>query len=133
MKPQTRWCCNWDHSDKQESRTRCSHVWVGREAACPKSDLADVLLSGVVPNRPYLNDWPFPGFSPLFERNISHGRAGVVRTNQNPSQHPAKAAFLSSNLKHAGLVLGSSHPGPSSCLLDFWFPSRCRQRLSPKI
>lgn len=106
---------------------------VGREAARPKSDLADVLMSGMVPNSPYLNDWPFPGFFTLFERNISHGRAGVVRTNQNLSQHPAKAAFLSFDLKHAGLVLGSSHPGPSSCLLDFWFPSRCRRRLSPKI
>lgn len=84
-------------------------VW--REGARPKSDLADVLMSGVVPNISYLNDGPFPRFFfTLFERNISNGRAGVVQTNQNLFQNPAKAAFLSSNLKCAGLVLGSAHP-----------------------
>lgn len=72
--------------------SRCSDVW-----GCPKHS---IFKRRALP-------WVF--FFTLFERNISNGRAGVVQTNQNLFQNPAKAAFLSSNLKCAGLVLGSAH------------------------
>lgn len=43
-------------SKKVVPDARMPGVW--REGARPKSDLADVLMSGVVPNIPYLNDGP---------------------------------------------------------------------------
>lgn len=42
----------------------------------------------------------------------------MVQTNQNLFQNPARAAFLSSNLKRAGLVLGSTHPLMSPSLMS---------------
>lgn len=109
MKPQKRWCCNWNHSDKQESRTRCSHAWRGKGSVLAPNQIQQ--MSGVVPNILYLNDWPFPPSFILFEGRIRDERAGVGQTNQNLFQ-PTLAVSFSSNLKRAGLVLGHSHPQP---------------------
>lgn len=123
MKPQTRWCCNGNRSDKPESCTRCSaaigcsrccDVW-----ACPTQSLLKRLAC------------PSTSFLPC-ERSIRNGRAGRAQTSQGLFQDPTLAAFLFQlQTRWAGswrLSSPPSLPRVSCCLVS----TMVRQERSPK-